>query len=59
MTTFTNIEGKSIALCDHCRCDIDHGSTAFMMSPGKISDGGYCTRDYSKSDMVVCPDALK
>lgn len=59
MTTFTNIEGKSTVICDHCRCDLDQGSTAFILSTGKIAEGGYCSRDYSKSEMVICPDCAK
>lgn len=53
MTTYTDIEGKSIILCDHCRCDMPQGGPAFTLSPGKVAEG-YVSRNYDRTEMVLC-----
>ena len=54
MTKYTDTKGNSIILCDHCRCDMQHGSPAFTLAPGRVSDG-YVSRDYDKGEMILCP----
>lgn len=54
MTRYTDVEGRSVILCDQCRQDIPVGGKAFTLSPGKIADG-YVSRDYEKAEMVLCP----
>lgn len=53
MTRYTDTNGKSVILCDHCRCDMPQGSPAFTMSPGRIAEG-YIARDYDKGELVFC-----
>jgi len=55
MTTYTDTEGNSIVLCDNCRCDMQKGSPAFTLSPGKVA-GSYVSRDYDRGEMILCPD---
>lgn len=55
MIRLTDIQGNGTILCDHCRCDIPQGSHILSMNPGKVDDG-FIARDYSKGEIVICPD---
>jgi len=54
MTIYTDTEGKTIVLCDHCCCDMAQGSPAFMLSPGRVAEG-FVSRDYARGELLLCP----
>jgi hypothetical protein len=54
MTKYTDTNGNSVILCDHCRADMPLGSPAFTLAPGRIADG-YIARDYDKGELILCP----
>lgn len=54
MTKYTDTNGNSVILCDHCRCDLPVASSVFTLAPGKVADG-YISRDYDKGEMILCP----
>lgn len=54
MTRYTNTNGDTTILCDHCRTDMAQGSSVFTLAPGRVGDN-YVNRDYDKGEMVLCP----
>lgn len=58
MTKYTDTDGNSIILCDHCRRDMLQGEPAFTLSPGIIKEG-YVGRDYDKAELVLCPSCTR
>lgn len=54
MTRYTDTDGNTTVLCDHCRADLSPGSTALMLSPGKV-ENGYAARDYDRGELILCP----
>ncbi|TLM63589.1 MAG: hypothetical protein FDZ69_12360 [Deltaproteobacteria bacterium] len=58
MTTYTNIDGQQIILCDHCRTDIPPGEPTFSLSPGKAAEG-YVQRNYERGETILCAGCAK
>lgn len=58
MTTYTDTDGKTVLLCDHCRSDLPLGSPAFLLSPGEVGNG-YVGRDYARGELVICPTCAR
>lgn len=58
MIKFTNAFEKSSIICDHCRQDLQHGENVCSLSYGKI-EKNYVSRDYDKSEIVMCLNCVK
>lgn len=54
MTKYTDTNGNSVILCDHCKTDLPKESPVFTLAPGRVADG-YITRDYDKGELILCP----
>ena len=54
MTRYTDTNGNSLILCDHCHSDLPQGSPVFTLAPGRVADG-YVSRDYDKGELILCP----
>jgi len=53
MTRYVNGHGKSIIICDQCRKDVALGDNVYSLTYGKVAEG-YTTRDYDRSETVLC-----
>ena len=54
MTVFTGTN-SSIMMCDNCKRDLHRGDSAFMLSPGKVSENEtYISRDYALGVIILC-----
>lgn len=58
MIKYTDIKGKSVVICDHCRGDIQHGATVISIAPGSVTDG-FIVRDYNLGEIVFCPTCAR
>jgi ribosomal protein S26 len=55
MTRYTNGFGRSIVVCDQCRKDVPQDDSIYSITLGTVKDG-YTTRDYDKTETVLCLD---